>query len=259
MKLSVAIAIYNEENNLEACLSSVASMADEIVIVDGGSTDATVEIGRKFTSRIIKTDNPLLFHINKQKALDACTGDWILQLDADEVVTSQLREEILTIISPKLQTLNSKHFYDGYYISRKNYFWGHCMKKGGQYPDYVIRLVRNGKSRFPCKSVHEQIEVDGEVGYLINPLDHFAYRTREDYWKKAETYTTLTSIEMKKSNIPIGLTTWLTYVVIKPLRTFLSIFVIHKGFIDGWYGFIFAYWSALHHAIAYRKYRKSVQ
>ena len=85
--LSVAIAVYNEEKNLGACLSSIASIADEIVLVDGGSTDNTIEIARKFTSKIIRTDNPPIFHLNKQKALDACTGDWILQLDADEVVT----------------------------------------------------------------------------------------------------------------------------------------------------------------------------
>src|SRR3990167_817886 len=96
--LSVAIAVYNEEKNLESCLLSVESIANEIVVVDGGSTDNTVEIASKFTSHIIKTDNPPIFHINKQKALDACRGEWILQLDADEVVTPELREEILSLI-----------------------------------------------------------------------------------------------------------------------------------------------------------------
>jgi glycosyltransferase involved in cell wall biosynthesis len=96
--VSVAVAVYNEEKNIARCLSSVADIANEIVVVDGGSTDATVQIAKKYTSHIIVTDNPLIFHINKQKALDACHGDWILQLDADEEITTKLKNEILTVI-----------------------------------------------------------------------------------------------------------------------------------------------------------------
>ena len=251
--LSIAIAVLNEEKNLEACLSSVTSMSDEIVVVDGGSTDNTVAIVKKFTSKIIRTDNPSIFHINKQKALEACTGEWILQLDADEVVTEDLKNEIIGTINNKQKTIN------GYYIPRKNYFWGHLMKKGGQYPDYVIRLLRNGKARFPCKSVHEQIEVEGEVRYLHEPLEHCAYRTKEDYWKKAQAYTTLTAIEMKKNGVHKNIWTWFVYNILKPKLTFLSLFIRHKGFMDGWYGFLFAYYSALQFTIAYRKYRKSVK
>lgn len=250
--LSVAIAVYNEEKNLGACLASVASIADEIVVVDGGSTDSSIEIAKKYASKIITTDNPPIFHINKQKALDACICDWILQLDADEIVTEELKNEIIGTINNKQETIH------GYYIPRKNYFWGHWMRKGGQYPDYVIRLVRNGKARFPCKSVHEQIEVDGEVGYLKEPLEHFAYRTKEDYWKKADTYTSLSAMEMKNNDVPKNIWTWFTYKILKPTLTFFSLFIRHKGFMDGWYGFLFAYWSALHFSIAYEKYRKSI-
>lgn len=248
--LSIAIAVLNEEKNLEACLSSVTSMSDEIVVVDGGSTDNTVAIAKKFTSKIIRTDNPPIFHINKQKALDACTGIWILQLDADEIVTEELKNEIIGTINNKQETIN------GYYIPRKNYFWGHWMRKGGQYPDYVIRLVRNGKARFPCKSVHEQIEINGKVGYLKEPLEHFAYRTREDYWKKAESYTTLRAMEMKSLHLPINIGLWFTYNIVKPVATFVSLFVRHKGFVDGWYGLVFAYWSALDYPISYRKFTR---
>lgn len=247
MKLSVAIATYNEEKNLDACLASVVLWADEIVLVDGGSHDRTLEIAQKYNARVVKTDNPPIFHINKQKSLDLCHGEWILQLDADEIVTPELTEEVKTVISKKVAV-------NGYYIARRNNFWGHWMKKGGQYPDYVIRLVRNGKSRFPCKSVHEQIEVDGETGYLSEPLEHYAYRTKKDYWKKADAYTSLTAVEMKKNHVHINPTMWFFYTIMKPLQVFLSIFVLHKGFIDGWYGCIFAYWSAIHYAIAYKKY-----
>lgn len=246
--LSVAIAVYNEENNLDSCLSSITDIADEIVVVDGGSTDRTVAIAKKFTKKIIRTDNPPIFHINKQKALDACTGDWILQLDADEVIPVGLKKEILTAI--KTGGVN------GYYIPRKNYFWGRWMKKGGQYPDYVIRLVRRGFARFPSKTVHEQIEVDGKVGYLREPMEHYSYRTKEDYWRKADAYTTLTATEMKKKGLKNTPMVWLEYNVLKPKLTFLNLFFRHKGFLDGWRGFVFSVFSAMHFPIAYRKFLK---
>ncbi len=247
--LSVAIATFNEGKNIDACLASIRGFADEIIVVDGGSSDATCEIAEKYHATIIHTDNPPIFHINKQKALDACQGKWILQLDADEVVTKELKEEIQ-------EKMRKEEKYNGYYIPRRNYFWGHFMKKGGQYTDYVIRLVKRGYAKFPCNSVHEQIEVDGTVGYLKEPMLHYSYKTKEDYWKKADSYTTLTAGEMKTTGVPNNLKTWILYMKIKPIQTFLSLFIRHKGFMDGWYGFLFSFWSALHFPIAYKKYRK---
>ncbi len=246
--LSLALAVFNEEKNIEACLSSVASIADEIIVVDGGSVDKTVLIARKFHARVIETDNPQMFHINKQKALDASHGNWILQLDADEVIPEDLKREILEVVSDT-KTLDK----NGYFIARRNYFWGHFMKKGGQYPDNVIRLIRKGRGRFPCKSVHEQIEVDGTVGYLNHPMLHYSYRTREDYWKKADIYTTLTAAKLLKAKKQ-GFLLWLQYCVVKPVSTFFAILVRHKGFMDGLTGFEFSLYSALHFPIAYKKY-----
>jgi len=177
-KISVALAVFNEAQNLEHCLKSVDGWVSEIVVVDGGSSDKTVEIAKRFKVKIIQTTNPPIFHINKQKALDACTNSWILQLDADEVVTEYLKNEILKILA------DDKDDFNGYYIPRRNYFWGHAMTKGGLYPDYVVRLVRKNKAHFPCKSVHEQIAVEGNVGYLQSPLDHLSYRTSKDYWRR---------------------------------------------------------------------------
>jgi len=265
--LSIALAVKNEESNIRACLSSVADIADEIVVVDGGSTDKTVEIAKELGAKIIQTDNPLIFHINKQKALDACQGEWILQLDADEVVTKELKKEIIKTIGQETMSRGQKlsdadchmsNECNGYYLPRRNNFWGHFMRKGGQYPDYVIRLVRRGKARFLCKSVHEQIEIDGEVGYLKEPMLHYSYRTTEDYWKKADAYTTLTAKDLKQKRVKITLGNWFIYMVFKPIYTFINIFVRHKGFVDGWYGLVFSYWSALRYPIAWRKYTKSI-
>lgn len=253
--LSVAIAVYNEERNLRACLSAITDIADEIVVVDGGSKDATVAIASEFTSHIIHTDNPKIFHINKQKALDACTGNWILQLDADEIITEELKKEIV------LTTADEQSAIHGYFIARSNYFWGHFMKKGGQFPDAVIRLVKRGTARFPCKSVHEQIEVIGKVETLLCPMKHYSYLTRSDYWKKADTYTTLTAAELAKTygTTPgVRIRLLALYGVVKPVFTFLTIYIRHKGFVDGLTGFEFSLYSALHFPWACVKYLRSI-
>jgi glycosyltransferase involved in cell wall biosynthesis len=243
--LSVALAVYNEEQNLSACLSSVKDIAGEIVVVDGGSGDKTVELAKSFGARVIETTNPPIFHINKQKALEACRGEWILQLDADEVIPEDLRSEIVRVVGDKQTTVN------GFYIARKNFFLGRRLKKGGQFPDYVIRLVRRGKARFPQKSVHEQIIVDGEVGYLKAPMLHYTYKTRAEYWRKANAYTALTAHEFVKPS-------FFTYCFVKPVATFFSLYIRHKGFIDGLAGFEFALYSALHYPMAYNKYLKKI-
>jgi glycosyltransferase involved in cell wall biosynthesis len=250
INLSIAVAVYNEADNIEACLASVSLFADEIVVVDGGSTDRTLRKVRKYTSKIIRTDNPPIFHINKQKALDACRGNWILQLDADERVPAALRNEIIRSV------LKKDNETAGYFIPRKNYFWGHLMKKGGQYPDYVMRLVRRGYAKFPCRSVHEQIEVDGKTAYLTHPLEHISYRTQKEYWKKSDAYTSLTADGFKKDHVPKTVFSRVQYTLLVPVRTFFSLYFRHKGFLDGLPGLQFAYWSALHHKIAYEKYLK---
>jgi glycosyltransferase involved in cell wall biosynthesis len=247
IKLSIALAVKNEEKNLELCIRSIVDIADEIVVVDGGSTDRTVDIARQYGASVIETDNPPIFHINKQKALDMCHGEWILQLDADEVVTETLKKEILEVISDGL---------NGYALPRKNFFLGHWLRKGGQYPDYVIRLVKKGKAYFPCKSVHEQIAVEGKVGYLKEPLLHYSYKNISEYWRKADAYTTLTARELLDKRISTGLIQWGTYMVVKPIQTFFSLYIRHKGFIDRINGLLFAFFSALHYPIAYLKLKK---
>ncbi|MBI5465528.1 glycosyltransferase family 2 protein, partial [Candidatus Gottesmanbacteria bacterium] len=192
MKLSVVLATFNEEKNLAACLDSVKGLADEIVVVDGGSDDKTVEIGKSFGAKVIITTNPPIFHINKQKAIDEALGDWILQLDADERVTPELSKEI------KSEIRNPKSEINGYWIPRKNWFLGRFLMKGGQYPDYTLRLYRRGKGRLPCKTVHEQAMVDGKVGYLKNSLIHMADTGFSRYLVRWNRYTDLIAQEIKE-------------------------------------------------------------
>src|SRR5581483_9317713 len=122
--VSVVLATFNEEKNLPDCLESVKNFADEIIVVDGTSTDKTVEIAKNYKAKVLVTTNPPIFHINKQKAIDMATKDWILQLDADERVTPALAKEIEQII-------NGDEEKNGYWIPRKNWFLGRFLMKGG--------------------------------------------------------------------------------------------------------------------------------
>jgi (heptosyl)LPS beta-1,4-glucosyltransferase len=241
MKLSVAFATYNEEENIGRCLEAVKDLADEIVIVDGSSTDKTVEIassiGRSTSGRekpivkVIVTDNPPIFHINKQKAIDACQGDWILQLDADEEVTKALALEIKRVLNLSVKKMAKRQIdsrkerlllrhqrlveeRDGkvgqekgevaaFWVPRKNYFLGRCLIYGGSYPDGVIRLVKKDKARFPCKTVHEQIEIKGRTAWLENDLIHYDSPTFNRYLARADRYTSLTAEELLKEGVKI--------------------------------------------------------
>ena len=246
--LSVVLATYNEEKNIKDCLSSVKNLADEIIVVDGSSEDKTREIAEKLGARVFKVKNQPMFHINKQKAIDLANNDWILQLDADERVTPGLKKEILSTINQPLSAIN------GYFIPRKNYFLTRFLTKSGQYPDYVIRLVRKGKTWFPCKSVHEQIKVKGKVGYLKNDLIHWAYLTLSSYIKRANRYTSLQAKDLLEKKTSLSFFSQLKYLIWLPVITFFNIFIRHKGFLDGLAGFLFALFSGLHYPIAYIKY-----
>ncbi|TSC88560.1 MAG: Glucosyl-transferase [Microgenomates group bacterium Gr01-1014_7] len=245
-KISVVLAVYNEEENLRQCLESVADFAWEIVIVDGGSKDKTVQIAKSFGARVISADNPAVFHINKNKAIDAAKGDWILQLDADEVVTRELSQEIKKIVSRKSEI-------NGYWIPRKNFFLGRFLKKGGQYPDYTLRLYKIGKGRLPAKDVHEQAVVEGKVGFLKNDLLHLRDKNFAIYIQRLNTYTDLIATQMKQNGVKKGFITSVDYFFIKPVWWFVKTYFRHKGFIDGFPGFVFSLFSSLRFPIAYIK------
>lgn len=247
MKLSVVLATYNEEKNISKSLKSIKDIADEIVVVDGSSEDKTREIARSLGAKVTKTQNLPMFHINKQLAIDKANGDWILQLDADEVVDEELRGQISKVI-------NKGSKYSAYLLKRKNFFLRKWLKKGGQYPDPVIRLFKRGKAHLPQKSVHEQMKVDGEVGKLQGHLLHYTAPTFSRYLTNANRYTSLTAEEMKNDKEKISFFNIIKYIITKPFITFISLYIRHKGFIDGFEGFIFALFSGLHWPIAYMKY-----
>lgn len=245
--LSVVLATFNEEKNLPDCLESVKDFADEIVIVDGGSTDATVEIAKKFGAKVHSTTNPKMFHINKQKAIDLATSDWILQLDADERLTDGLSKEIESII-------NDRDARDGYWIPRKNWFLGRFLMKGGVYPDYTLRLYKKGKGKLPQKDVHEQAVVAGSVGYLREPLIHMADLSFKRYLFRFNRYTDFIADQYKEQKLSKNPLTMLEYMIGKPVFWFLWTTFRHKAVLDGWQGVVFSLFSSLRFAVAYTKY-----
>ncbi len=246
MKISACIATFNEENNIERCLSSIKNLVDEIIIVDGGSTDRTVEIVKKFKVVLIKTNNPLIFHINKNKAIDEAKGEWILQLDADEVVTRELAREIKSKV-----TQNNE--INGYWIPRLNFFLKRFLTKGGQYPDYTLRFYKNGKGRLPAKDVHEQAIIEGETGYLENPLHHYRDNSFSKYLHGLDRYTEILSVQMKESGTKPGIINFIKYFIFFPVCWFIKSYVRHRGYVDGFAGFVFSFFSSLRFPISYVK------
>lgn len=247
--ISVVLATFNEAKNLPDCLESVKDFADEIVIVDGTSTDTTVAIAKKYNAKVLVTTNPPIFHINKQKAIDMATKDWILQLDADERVTPELKKEIQDI-------MQNKDAKNGYWIPRKNWFLGRFLMKGGVYPDYTLRLYKKGKGKLPQKDVHEQAEVSGEVGYINSPLIHIADPEFKRYLMRFNRYTNLIASDFAKEHVGKHPLAMIKYLLLLPSWWFLKGYIRHKGFMDSWQGFVFAFFSALRFPVSYIKYLK---
>lgn len=245
----MVLATFNEEKNLLDCLDSIQDIADEIIIVDGSSSDKTVELAKRCGAKVTVTDNPPIFHINKQKAIDKATKDWILQLDADERVTAKLCDEIKDVTS-KSSEIN------GYWIPRKNYFLGRFLMKGGQYPDYTLRLYRNGQGKLPQKDVHEQAVVIGKTKYLIHPLIHMSDRSFSRYLLRFNRYTDLFAKEIRenKKNSPLSS---VKYLFLLPFWWFMLTYVRHKGFMDSWQGLVFSFFSSLRFPVAYLKQLKT--
>lgn len=250
--LSVVLATFNEEKNLASCLDSIKDLADEIIIVDGTSQDKTVEIAKKYGAKVKITTNKPNFHINKQMAIDMATKDWILQLDADEHVGPELKEEIKQILE------NEPKEFNGYWMPRKNWFLGRFLIKGGQYPDYTLRFYKNGKGRLPQKDVHEQAVVEGKVGYLKAALLHYPYKSFKHYISKWNKYNDFFAQQIKeehKNKNPLQKLFYaIGYLFIKPAHWFLTTYFRHKGFVDSWQGFVFSFFSALRFPASYIKY-----
>lgn len=231
MKIPVSVAIItkNEERNIRDALESVREF-EEIVVVDALSDDKTLDICKEYTDKIYSLPWQG-FARQKQFAVDRTNLQWVLVLDADERVTEELKEEIRKRLT--------EEYFDGYFIPRKNFFLGKWIKHSGWWPDYTLRLFRKDRGRFEDREVHEKVVVVGQVGYFKSPLIHYSYESLSDLYRKIELYSNLSAAEIiskdKYSKAKVVLK-----MVFSPVFTFLKMFLIRRGFLDGVRGLILA-------------------
>ncbi len=223
--LSVAIITLNEAANLPRTLKSVR-WAGEIVVVDSGSTDATLRIARNSGARVF--EEPWKgFAAQKNSAIAHATGDWVLSLDADEEVSPELAREIQALVTGEPQIA-------AYRIPRLNHFLGRALRHGGYWPDPKLRLFRRGAASFEDRPVHETMKAAGAVGELKNPLLHHCYPTFEDYIEHMNRYSTIAAQALIDSGRAGRSPLWLVWnAFLNPAATFVYNYFFRLGFLDG--------------------------
>ncbi len=231
-RLSVVIITKNEEDFILDAIESV-QFADEVIVLDSCSHDKTCEIAIEFGAKVF-TGEWLGYGAQKNKAVSLASNDWVFVLDADERVTKKLAIEITQMMKQKTKPV-------AFYVARLNYFFGKEIRGCGLYPDYSIRLFNRKNGRFNEVEVHESVQVQGKVGYLNNHMDHYAYSDISEFIVKQNKYSSLN----KKSNKLKAL--------FSPFWTFVKLYVIKRGFMEGWRGFVI---SSLYAQYTFWKYIK---
>lgn len=242
MKLSVVVIVKNEEEMIADCLES-ARWGDEVVLLDGGSTDKTLEIAQQYKAKIIKQKTEEKNYASwRNQGKDEAQSEWILYLDADERITPLLKNEIQ-------QTINNKQ-YEAYAIPRRNFLLGRELKHGGWYPDYQVRLFHKSKLRGWVGDLHEQPEIEGSIGKLENPMVHLQPEKIEPALDKSINWSTIEARLLFESDHPQA--TW--WRVLRMGATTLFERLIKKqGFRDGIEGWIESIYQAFHTMIVYMR------
>jgi glycosyltransferase involved in cell wall biosynthesis len=231
---TVAISIigHNNGHQLARCLESVR-WADEIVYVDCESADGSLEIARRYTSKVFSRPNDTNLNVNKSYGFEQATAGWIFYLDPDEVIPAALAEEIRA-------TVAADPAPNAYKLPRRNHYFGRWLRHGGKYPDSQVRLFRRGKARFACRHVHEKLEVDGATGRLREAMWHYPCDSVHEAIRKMDFYSTFNAEQMARDGVRPGAAAAWSYLAAKPLDRFLRRYLLKGGFLDGWAGFIVA-------------------
>jgi glycosyltransferase involved in cell wall biosynthesis len=241
-KLSVVIIARNEEANLPRCLDSV-SWADEIVVVDNESTDRTLDIARQYGAKDFQSAWRG-FGATKREGVNKATGEWILSIDADEVVPPELADEIRS-------ALQNTDKIAGYYMPRRTSFLGRWIYHCGWYPDPVLRLFRKESGNFDESVVHEKVEIEGPTARLHNDLLHYSYPTLDSYFDKFNRYTRLAAEEAHRRGDRAG-----AYdIIVRPAACFVKHYFLRRGFLDGLEGLMISALSACYVLAKYAKLR----
>jgi len=242
MKITATIITLNEERNIARAIESLRC-CDEILVVDSGSIDRTVELAEKLGARVIESP----WHgyaTQKNYAAEKACNDWILSLDADEALSESLEGEIWTL---KKKGPN----YDAYTMPRLAQYLGRWILHSGWYPDRKVRLYHRAKAKWVGDFVHESVEVNGRVGYLESNLLHFTCDSLSEHLKTMDRYTTLAAEELvsRKERIHIS------NMILDPAWTFTRTYFFQRGFQDGLEGLTIAYMAALYTFLKYAKAR----
>jgi glycosyltransferase involved in cell wall biosynthesis len=224
--VSVVLITLNAARQLEACLASVSTFADEIVLVDSGSTDNTTEIAEQFGANVIQ-QSWLGFGAQKQFAVEQARNDWVLCLDADERVSSNLQASII-------QLLATQPSHQAYCFPRCNKFMDRYLRYGEGYPDLSLRLFNRKSARWSDDEVHEKVLVNGEVGQLSGDLLHDSAETIDSYLTKQNRYTSLAA----KEALAKGKKATLIQLLLSPLVRFIKFYFLRQGFRDGTPGLV---------------------
>lgn len=240
--ISVIIITKNEERNIAACLESV-QWADEIVVVDSGSTDKTAEIARGRGAQVFVNQWPG-YGAQKNFAVEHASNEWILSVDADEIVTPELRDEIRAVVKASAGCA-------AFRIPRQLVFQGRFLRWGGCYPNYQLRLFRKGFARYNDALVHEKLIVNGAISRLKGSLLHYSYDDLADYIKRFNLYTSLIAREKFAKNTKFYLWHYFRF----PLR-FVKTYFIKLGFLDGQAGLDWALLSSFYDLVKYMKLKE---
>jgi glycosyltransferase involved in cell wall biosynthesis len=246
VKISIALITFNEEANLPRTLKSVTPLLrdgqGEIIVVDSGSTDRTLEIARSFGARIF--NEPWKgFAAQKNSAMEKATGDWVLQLDADESFEPDLADEIAQEVSRKSDLV-------GFWIPRKNFFLGRWIKHGGFYPDPKLRLIRRGVGKFKEYGAHPTIKVNGPTGRFKHALIHNAYPTLHEYIAHMNSYSS-SGAEVAVAKGHRGFNP--LNILVRPALTFIYNYFLRLGFLDGREGLLLHVYHAVYVSWKYAK------
>ena len=241
MKVSVVITAFNEEEKIEECLKSVSEIAKEIIVVDNSSTDQTLKIALKYTDKTFSQKNDTL-NIDAQKnfGFQKASDGWILSLDADERITEELGKEILGL--KEVEEIN------GYSLPRKNMIFGKWIENTGWYPDYHVRLFRKNKGRFSEGKVHEEIQLDGNIKELINPILHINYDSIQEFLQKMIFSYTITEASSKVKN---GYKYSPSDFFKMPISEFMKRYFAQDGYKDGMHGLVLSTLMAFYHFIIF--------
>ena len=223
MKLSFCIITFNEEQNLARCLASCADLADEIVVLDSGSTDGTEQIARQFKARWDMQPWPG-YVTQKNRLLALAQNDWVFSIDADEELSPRLREEI-----KKIKTQKPNQSVSGYSMPRCVFYEGYWIRHGNWYPDRLTRLFNRHRASFSGGKVHERLELDGKIERLSGEIHHYSFRDLEDHWNRCQKYAQLWAETRYEEGKQVGFLT----PYLQSLGRWIRGYWIKAGFLDG--------------------------